>query len=470
MKGSGLPSRGQALRRGVRPRASGSGPGLRGQAPSRDYHDTLSYLYGLQYRGIKYGLKNIRALLAACGNPHRHFIAIHVAGTNGKGSTSSFLASIMQEAGYRTGLYTSPHLVNFTERIKINGGEIPEARLVDYAREMRGAIEKNKATFFEATTCIAFRYFADEGIDVGIIETGLGGRLDATNVLTPVVSVITNIAMDHMEYLGNTIAAIAREKAGIIKPRVPVVTASASSDALRVIRSVARHRRSPFHHVWDVVDARVSGSYRGSSIVRLQAGRWKLSAVRLGHPGAHQVTNASLAVCAAAVAVECGQLSNVHQQHVERGLRNVVANTGLEGRMQTLTYKGIPVLLDVAHNPDGAGVLANSLTAGHRKFPVVVFGIVKDKDAVGVLTELRRVAEKIIAVTPKTERGRPSSEITRIATEMGILAVDASDVAGGMKLAMKELAALPKSARKLLIGGSHYVVGEAMPLLRHKEG
>lgn len=164
----------------------------------------LRYLYGLQYRGMKFGLRNIRALLASAGHPERAFPSIHVAGTNGKGSTSAFLASVLREAGCRTGLYTSPHLIRFTERITVNGREIAQNRLAYYVAVLRPAIEKAGATFFEATTCVAFLYFADEGVDIAVVEAGLGGRLDATNVLRPLVSVITNVSFDHREFLGNT--------------------------------------------------------------------------------------------------------------------------------------------------------------------------------------------------------------------------------------------------------------------------
>jgi dihydrofolate synthase / folylpolyglutamate synthase len=431
-----------------------------------DYRSTLTYLYGLQYRGIKYGLRNIRRLLIACGNPERAFPAIHIAGTNGKGSTSTFLASIMQEAGYRTGLYTSPHLVRFTERIKINGVEIPERRLVDYAREMRPFFEKTQATFFEATTCIAFRYFADEGIEIGIIETGLGGRLDATNVLVPLVSVITNVALDHMEYLGSTVPAIAREKAGIIKPGVPVVTASTSKQALRVILSVARRRKSTCLELRKTAKIELKGMKRGSAVVKLSTRSWKLQGVRLGHPGVHQVANASLAVLAAKIAAKDGRLERITPAAVVRGLRNVVRNTGLEGRMQLVQYRGVQVLLDVAHNPDGMKVLADSLVSRGEVYPVAVFGIVQDKDARAVLQELHRVAGAVIVVKPRTARARKAEEILKISQELGIPALLGGSVRRGVEMGLNRVKSAPKARRRLLIAGSHYVVGEALPFFR----
>jgi dihydrofolate synthase / folylpolyglutamate synthase len=431
-----------------------------------DYRRTLTYLYGLQYRGIKFGLRNIRQLLIACGNPERAFPSIHIAGTNGKGSTSTFLASIMQEAGYRTGLYTSPHLVRFSERIRINGVEISEKRLVEYARQMRPFFEKSHVTFFEATTCIAFRYFADEGIEIGIIETGLGGRLDATNVLAPLVSVITNVAMDHMEYLGSTLSAIAREKAGIIKPGVPAVTASRSGDALRVMKSIAQKQGSSLFEVRKRAITRLERVRKGSAVVKIRTRRWNLPAVGLGHPGLHQVANASLAVLAADIAMKRGALDRLTPATVVRGLRNVVKNTGLEGRMQMLKHNGVQVMLDVAHNPDGMKVLADSLSLRGVFFPVVVFGMVQDKDAGAVLEELRRVAGLVIAVEPATARARKAEEILKLATERGIPAVLGGSVGRGLAKGIKQALSESRARRRLLVAGSHYVVGEALPYFR----
>jgi dihydrofolate synthase/folylpolyglutamate synthase len=432
-----------------------------------DYRSTVSYLYDLQYRGIKYGLRNIRSLLAACDHPERAFPSIHIAGTNGKGSTASFLASILQESGCRTGLYTSPHLIRFTERIRINGVEIEERRLVEYVRRLRPAIEKTRATFFEATTAIAFRYFADEGIDIGVIETGLGGRLDATNVLAPLVSVITNVALDHMEYLGPTVASIAREKAGIIKPGVPAVTASVSHDALRELRAAAHARKSPFHHVWDITGARVVGNRAGHAIVRFRDLPWRVHPVMLGHAGDHQVTNAALALAALAAASGSKAVHRVSGGSIERGLRRVCRNTGLGGRLQSVMYRGVRVTLDVAHNPDGMRVLADALAETGEIFPIAVFGIVHDKDAAGVLEELRRVAREVIAVRPAAKRARDGREIARIATERGIMAVDAGSVKAGITLALRRLRRdYPRSKWRLLVAGSHYLVGEALPILQ----
>lgn len=208
----------------------------------------LSFLYSLQHFGIKMGLENIRALCAELGHPEQRFDSLHIAGTNGKGSTSACLASILRESGYRVGLYTSPHLVRFNERIRINGVMIPDVDLDRWTHQLQPTIESLRATFFEATTAIAFAWFAEQAVDVVVAETGLGGRLDATNVLTPVASLITSIGLDHTEFLGASLESIASEKAGIIKHGIPVFTTVDQPEALEVITNRAQEMQAPLTH------------------------------------------------------------------------------------------------------------------------------------------------------------------------------------------------------------------------------
>jgi dihydrofolate synthase/folylpolyglutamate synthase len=208
------------------------------------YLEVINYLYSLQRFGIKLGLHNIERLLKLLQNPEEKFTSIHIAGTNGKGSTSSFIASILSSSGYKVGLYTSPHLVDFTERIRINGAPISRERVVEYVEILRDEINLLRATFFEVTTAIAFKYFADEKVDFAVVEVGLGGRLDSTNVIKPAVSVITTVSFDHMDVLGEAIEQIAFEKAGIIKEGVPSVTGCEDEKALDVIKKVANEKKS----------------------------------------------------------------------------------------------------------------------------------------------------------------------------------------------------------------------------------
>ncbi|HSQ77455.1 MAG TPA: Mur ligase family protein, partial [Nitrospirota bacterium] len=227
--------------------------------PDSSYRETIEYLYALQKHGIKLALSNSVTLMEIMGNPHRKFRSVHVAGTNGKGSTSAFMASMLRAAGYRVGLYTSPHLVSFTERIRINNVPITEARTVELAQRVRDGYKPSSAgrtaglnpTFFEVTTAMAFTCFAEEGVDIAVVETGMGGRLDATNVITPLVAVITNIDIEHTEFLGNTLELIACEKAGIIKSGVPVVTGAVQPAVIRVIKREAAALQAPVYRLFD---------------------------------------------------------------------------------------------------------------------------------------------------------------------------------------------------------------------------
>jgi len=217
------------------------------------YQETIDYLFGLQKHGIKFGLSNSIQLMGLMGDPQRRFQSVHIAGTNGKGSTAAFLAGMLRAAGYRVGLYTSPHLVSFTERIRINGVPITEERVVGLAERVRARYENVRSaeggpltpTFFEVTTAMAFTCFAEEQVDIAVVEAGMGGRLDSTNVIAPLVSVITNIDLEHTEFLGTTVGLIASEKAGIIKPGVPVVTGAVQPEVLAVIEQQARLAGSP---------------------------------------------------------------------------------------------------------------------------------------------------------------------------------------------------------------------------------
>jgi dihydrofolate synthase/folylpolyglutamate synthase len=435
----------------------------RRHAAPAPYASTLRYLYALQYRGIKVGLKNIRHLVAFAGHPERSFPVFHVAGTNGKGSTSSFLAAILTAAGYRTGLYTSPHLIDFVERIRIDGHPVPEMDLVEYARRLRPAVEECGATFFEATTCIAFQYFADHGVDVAVIETGLGGRLDATNVVLPLASIITNIGLDHQEILGNTIEKIAREKAGIIKTGAPVVTA-AEGKALDVIRSVARKRRTMIHLPGRVVEFRSIAASAGRSVVDLHAGSMKLDGVRLGLSGEHQVKNAALAVSALTLACRKGLFPEVTTVALRQGLERVTGLAGLRCRMERRTRWGCEVTIDVAHNPDGVRVALAPYT-GRRTpyFDVAVFGAMKDKDFGGMLEILSRVAGHVLAVRPRTPRAATVQEILREGKARGIAVGAGGGVAAGLRMALRRGGAWGTRRKpRILVIGSHYVAGEAL--------
>jgi len=409
---------------------------------------------------MKFGLSNIRALLSSVGNPQDTFPSIHVAGTNGKGSTCSFLASIFMEAGYRTGLYTSPHLIRFTERIRINGREISERRLVRYLESLRPAVESCRATFFEATTCIAFQYFADEGVDIAVIETGLGGRLDSTNVISPLASVITNIALDHTRELGSTLSAIAREKGGIIKPGIPVVIGDMTAAAERRIRSIARRERAPVARAADTARIVIEPEGRVSFVT----GQIRSGPVRLGLSGAHQVVNAGLAVACLSVLLRRktfkSRFRRIQSRSLRDGLENVCRNTRLTGRL-SVAGRGRRVILDVAHNPAGMRATIESLIRAGQGSLTAVFGVMKDKEMPAMLQEMAKLARVILAVRPATVRAMSPEKISRTAHRLGIPSLKAGSVATGLRIALRQRGTI-------LVTGSHYVVGEALEYLKKK--
>ncbi|MBX2992229.1 MAG: bifunctional folylpolyglutamate synthase/dihydrofolate synthase [Bacteroidetes bacterium] len=426
------------------------------------YNETLRFLYGLQSRGMKFGLRNIRALLKSVGNPERRFLSIHIAGTNGKGSTASLIASVLMESGCTTALYTSPHLVKFTERIRINGIEMPEQLLVQYARKLRPMIEQLNATFFEATTCIAFQYFADRHVDIAVVEAGLGGRLDSTNVLRPLVSVITGVSFDHMEYLGNTLQTIAREKGGIIKRHTPCVTGSTNPEVSATLRRICAGKKSPLivsHKNVNVKRRKTDGRH---STLRFQSRRFSVSHVRLELAGEHQINNATTAFAAIDVLmrsnVHTKLFSGISDDTIHRGFEHVRANTGLRGRFERV---GGRFVLDVAHNVEGLNSLAETISSHRFRNCVVVFGVMRDKQYPEMCEVVSRIGSQVIAVSAKNKRSLSSRVIAREVRKTGVTAIDAGTVQKGILAARK----ISRERTKIVITGSHYVVAEALKSL-----
>ncbi|MGE5315076.1 MAG: bifunctional folylpolyglutamate synthase/dihydrofolate synthase [Acidobacteriota bacterium] len=418
---------------------------------------TLSYLYGLQKFGIKLGLRNSEQLLAGLDNPHRAFPSVHIAGTNGKGSTSSMIAAVLSAAGYRVGLYTSPHLIDFNERIRINGRNISDSALVRYAEMIRPAVDRCNATFFEATTAIAFRYFADRRVDIAVVETGLGGRLDATNVLTPLVSVITSIGKDHMDVLGDTIAKIAREKGGIIKPGVPCVAGRMPAQAKKVLERIARANSSRMIAVQDsAVDLLPDGT------LTLEVPGRTITSVELSLKGTYQKDNAAAALCA--LNELAGNGFAISDDAIRRGFDNVGRLSGLRARMQIVERR--PMLIcDVAHNPDAARVLADSIRLiAHRRLHLI-FGVMKDKDYRPMIRTLSELGGRFYCVQASIERSLSASDLFAVVTEEGGEAEQCSTIASALRAA--RAAAHPDDL--ILVTGSHYIVGEAMSVMKQRK-
>ncbi len=322
----------------------------------------------------KANLDNTYALMKVLNYPYKAFESVHIAGTNGKGSCAHMLASVFQEQGYKTGLYTSPHLKDYRERIKINGKVIPEGFVIDFIQKYRAHFEKIQASFFEMTVGLAFAYFAEQKVDIAIIETGLGGRLDSTNIITPILSVITNIGMDHTQFLGASMQAIATEKAGIIKQNIPVIIGEHQQATDDVFKGVAERKGAPITFAQDVVDIQKEGQKYTALVNK---GLEQTLSFNLPLLGSYQQQN----VCTVVAAALAMQIPPVF---IERGLEKVLDNTNLQGRWQVLHAQPL-CIADTAHNKEGLTYVMKQLKALKYKTLHIVLAVVNDKSLHDIL-------------------------------------------------------------------------------------
>lgn len=419
-----------------------------------DFAATLEYLYGLlpMYQRVgkaamKKDLTNTQELCWALGRPQWQFSSLHVAGTNGKGSVASMLASIAREAGLCVGLYTSPHLLSFTERIRIDGQAVPEAWVVRFVETHRPLIERVQPSFFELTVAMAFAYFAEQGVDLAVIEVGLGGRLDSTNVIRPELCVITQIGYDHMDLLGDTLAQIAGEKAGIIKPYTPVVISRRHPETDPVFKAAARAAEAPL--IW------ATDHYQPELGVLTPAGQnWQVGddTYLLGLGGHYQRDNLAAVLAAVDAMREDGL--NISEEAVTRGLARVVANSGLRGRMEWLAPN---ILCDIAHNVDGVeAVMAQVRSLPYERLHMV-WGMVSDKQHADILRLLPSEAT-YYWVRPGVPRGLAAAELAAKGEAEGLSGQVCGSVAEG--LAAARAAAGPDDL--IYIGGSTFVVADAL--------
>jgi dihydrofolate synthase/folylpolyglutamate synthase len=417
------------------------------------YRETIDYLYGLQKHGIKLGLDTPRKLLSAFGNPQDSFRSVHISGTNGKGSTAAMLSAMLTRAGKRTGLFTSPHLVSFTERIRIDSVEITEEEVIALAEEIRGKTEGLSPTFFEVVTALGFVYFKRKGVDWAVVETGMGGRLDATNVIRPEATIITRIALDHREFLGGSIREIAGEKAGIIKDGVPVVTAPQEPEVMEVIKRVAEEKGSPVYAAGRDFSFTVRAEEPFGVRFGYQSETLSLPEVALALPGAYQALNASLAIKAFELVSDGVPKAGDIIKEALRAIR-------WPGRLE-LVAEDPPVVIDGAHNPSAAEALASTLRAGllrDGQKMVLVMGIMADKDLEGIMRPLLPLAGEVIFTAPDYGRAAPPEELARRAEALGFRAKTAPSVREALRAA--------RAFNSLvLITGSFYTIGEAKEAL-----
>lgn len=403
------------------------------------YEETVEYLFHVTpvfektgASAYKEGLSNTHALDEHFGHPHRQFKTIHVAGTNGKGSCSHTLAAILQSAGYKVGLYTSPHLVDFRERIRINGQCISKEYVVDFVEQERSFFEPLHPSFFELTTAMAFKYFAEQAVDIAVIEVGLGGRLDCTNIITPVLSIITNISFDHTQFLGNTLAKIAGEKAGIIKKNVPVVIGETTPETLPVFQKKAAAKSAPLH----LAEAfEVAHDYD-----------FELK-------GLYQQKNKQTILCA----VNClKDVFTIPEEAIKKGMAHVCELTGLTGRWQTLRTRPL-VICDTGHNVGGWQYLAEQIKAQTCKTLRIVFGMVDDKDINTVMQLLPKQAVYYFTQA-SSHRAIPVHKVQEIAKAHQLEGTTFSNVKDAYQQALSD--AHPDDF--IFVGGSSYLVADLL--------
>jgi len=420
------------------------------------YEETLDFLYHLEIERMDLKLERVADALQHCGSPHLRFPALHVAGTNGKGSTASFLHAMLSAAGYRVGLFSSPHLVDFCERIRLGNRQISQSEVVAGVAEIRSTIESAgiHLTPFEMMTLLAFQSFAQEKLDVAVVEVGLGGRLDATNVLSPLVSIITSIGLDHQAYLGPTIAHIAREKGGIIKPGTPVVVGCMDEESSAILREIARKRESPIvccgEHFRMEMNLRGGANYQGWS--------WRLPDIRVGMHGRFQYGNAAVGLAAL-------ETLQAVLPVAEANLRSGLAAASWPGRLEVVSEQPC-VVLDGAHNPQAMAALRAALPeVVQGKKVKVLFGVMRDKDWRSMIPLLAEIATEIVV----TRVQQPRAEEPEVLLE-ALASFCPTRLQLDARAACRQLMAEAKSDEAIVVCGSLFLVGEVYPLFSSIHG
>ena len=402
------------------------------------YKETVEWMFAqlpvYQFQGAsayKVDLTNTLLLTAHLGNPEKEVRTVHVAGTNGKGSVSNMLSSILQEAGYKTGLYTSPHLKDFRERIKINGEDISEDFVVRFIEDNKPFFEANQLSFFEMTVGLAFDYFNKEKVDIAIIETGLGGRLDSTNVITPLVSVITNIGMDHMQFLGDTLTAIAGEKAGIIKPGIPAVLGEYTEETKPVFIAKAEKEKAPLYFASDEIKQDYASDLTGD----------------------YQKQNRKTVLKTVELLKEYFTITN---EDIANGLLHVAQNTGFKGRWQQIHESPITIA-DTAHNSHGLKIVMNQLQQQQYDTLRIVLGVVNDKDLPSILPLFPKNAVYYFS-KPDVPRGLDVALLKEAASDFGLNGEIYSSIPEAYKAALNDATVTDF----IYVGGSTFVVAEVL--------
>lgn len=405
-----------------------------------NYNETIDYLFHSTpvfekagAKAYKPGLQTTMALDEHFNHPHKHFQTIHIAGTNGKGSCSHTIAAILQSQGYKVGLYTSPHLVDFRERIRVNGECVPEQFVIDFVEKHRSFFEPLHPSFFELTTAMAFKYFAEQKVDYAVIEVGLGGRLDCTNIITPILSIITNISFDHTQFLGNTLEQIAGEKAGIIKQGVPVVIGEYTQETRPVFEQVAKEKNAPILFAQD---------FNTTFDVQMEL------------KGSYQKRNQKTIFAALSI---LQQKLRIDEDSIKKGFAHVCELTGLRGRWEKLGENPL-IICDTGHNLAGWKYLSKQIESvkAHQKH--IVFGMVDDKDIEGVLQILPKSDTKFYWAQASTHRAIPVEKLAEIASKCGLQ----GDTYHSVKEAFNAAKEAAQKEDFIFVGGSSYIVADLL--------
>ncbi len=417
--------------------------------------DVRQFLYTLESVGWKLDLERMRTFLHRLGNPQQQFKAVHIAGTNGKGSVTAMVAAILQAGGFKTGMYTSPHLLDLRERIRINNRLITETQLTKLVTKCHALIKEIGCTFFEAMTGLAFYHFAEQKVDWVVVEVGLGGRLDATNLLQPAITAITHIGFDHMNYLGSSLESIAKEKAGIIKSGVPVIIGRMPREAESVLVEVAEQCSSPYFLTRRECNIESLQVQADGSIFSLKTQQRRLENIRLSLAGPHQIENGCTAVLIAEQLIASGV--PISDGAIVGGL----ARVKWLGRWSIVKKRPL-IICDVAHNADGMSCLKWMLEHFYHDRGVnLVLGVLKDKDFTEMAKLLPNNLQEIFVVSARTERSLPSADLAK-AIKWERINTFAS-VAEGLQAAIKATT----TAQLICVTGSHYVVGEALAEIKN---
>ncbi|ELR70809.1 Dihydrofolate synthase [Fulvivirga imtechensis AK7] len=420
-----------------------------------NYKDVLNYLYTrlpmFQRVGgaaFKKDLTNTIALCEFLGHPEHQFKSIHIAGTNGKGSSSHYLAAILQSAGYKVGLYTSPHLKNFTERIKINGKQMPKDKVIGFVNRVLPFIESARPSFFELTVGMAFDYFAGEKVDIAVVEVGMGGRLDSTNVIIPEVSLITNISADHLQWLGNTLQEVAAEKGGIIKDHIPVVISERQTGISQVFENIAKQRKARLYYAGESYQAH----FNEGRLLKVSSGSSGVFDLNIQPAGNYQTKNIPGVLKVIDVLRDRG--FDINRDNVITGIEQVRDITGLKGRWHVLSHSPLTIC-DVGHNQAGVEVILDQLAHTPHKNLYMIWGTVSDKDVSGILKILPKEAYYYFCQAD-IPRAMPAGELHREAVKLGLRGEMIMDVNEAVKAARQKAS----HDDLIFIGGSTFVVAE----------